>query len=150
MIRPSLVAGLLGLCSLPLWAAPPCSVDLEASDRIAYDRELIEVSRSCREFTVNLRHSGTQEKTRMGHNWVLVRDADLPAVHDSGLLGGFANGFVQPGDARVIAASRLLGGGESQAVTFTVSRLQPGEQYRFFCSFPGHGGLMQGRLRLVD
>ncbi len=149
VIRSLLAAALLAV-ALPVVAAVPCSVEIAASDRIAYDTTLIEVSRRCATFTVHLRHVGEQEKTQMGHNWVLTRAADLQAVNDAGLLGGFARGFVPPGDPRVIAATRLLGAGEADSVSFAVERLVPGEDYRFFCSFPGHASLMQGRLRLVD
>ena len=57
---------------------------------------------------------------------------------------------MRPGDPRVIAATRVLGGGEADAVSFPLSRLEEGEDYLFFCSFPGHAALMKGRLRLVD
>lgn len=149
MTRHPLAAGLLALFSPSLWAAT-CSVDIEASDRIAFNTHVIEVSRSCREFTVNLHHVGTLEKTLMGHNWVLARAADQQAVATAGMVGGLARSFVRPGDARVIAATRVLGGGESDSVSFPVARLEDGQQYLFFCSFPGHSALMKGTLRLVD
>lgn len=149
MIRQLLTAGLLALLATPLWAAD-CSVDIEASDRIAFNTELIEVSRSCREFTVHLQHTGRLEHTRMGHNWVLARASEQQAVANAGLFGGLSHSFVRPGDARVIASTRLLGGGEADAVTFPVSLLKDGEDYLFFCSFPGHAPLMRGTLRLVD
>ncbi len=147
--RPTLVAGLLALLSPLSWAAD-CSVDIEASDRIAFNVHRIEVSRSCREFTVNLHHTGTLEKTLMGHNWVLARAADQQGVNSAGLVGGLAHSFTRPGDARVIAATPVIGGGESASVTFPVSRLRADEQYLFFCTFPGHAALMKGTLRLVD
>lgn len=149
MTHQLLTVALLALLAASSWAAE-CSVDIEASDRIAFNRELIEVSRSCREFTVRLHHTGHLEHTRMGHNWVLARAGELQAVANAGLLGGLGHSFVRPGDARVLASTRLLGGGESDAVTFPVSLLEDGEDYVFFCSFPGHASLMRGTLRLVD
>ncbi|HYQ39770.1 MAG TPA: azurin [Pseudomonas sp.] len=149
MPRPILVAVLLAALSPPLWAAS-CSVDIEASDRMAFSTNAIEVSRSCREFTVNLHHSGHLESTLMGHNWVLARAAEQQAVANAGMVGGLAHSFLRPGDGRVIAATRVLGGGESDSVTFAVDKLQDGQPYLFFCSFPGHSALMKGTLRLVD
>lgn len=149
MTRHFLASALLALFCPSLWAAP-CSVDIQASDRIAFDTHLIEVNRSCREFTVHLHHSGRLEKTLMGHNWVLTRAADQQAVAAAGMVGGLANSFVRPGDDRVIAATPVVGGGESASVSFAVERLRDDEQYLFFCSFPGHAALMKGRLRLVD
>ncbi|MCQ4348322.1 azurin [Pseudomonas stutzeri] len=149
MTRQLLTGGLLALLAAPLWAAE-CSVDIEASDRIAFNIDRIEVSRSCREFTVRLQHTGRLEHTRMGHNWVLARAREQQAVANAGLVGGLGHSFVRPGDARVIASTRLLGGGESDAVSFPVSLLEEGEDYVFFCSFPGHAPLMRGILRLAD
>lgn len=149
MTRQLLTGGLLALLAAPLWAAQ-CNVDIEASDRIAFNTHLIEVDRDCREFTVHLHHTGRLEHTRMGHNWVLARAREQQAVANAGLLGGFGHSFVRPGDARVIASTRLLGGGESDSVTFPVDLLEDGEDYVFFCSFPGHTALMRGTLRLAD
>lgn len=149
MSRHTLAAGLLALLSPSLWAAS-CSIEIEASDQIAFNVHAIEVSRSCREFTVNLRHTGSLEQTLMGHNWVLARAADQQAVTRAGLVGGLAHSFTRPGDQRVLAATRVVGGGESDSVTFPVSLLEDGQQYLFFCSFPGHAALMKGTLRLVD
>ena len=53
------------------------------------------------------------------------------------------------GDKRVIAHTKLLGGGESDAVTFPVASLKAGEAYTYFCSFPGHSALMKGTLALA-
>ena len=46
--------------------------------------------------------------------------------------------------------AEMIGGGESTSVTFDVSKLAAGEDYSFFCSFPGHYSLMKGSLTLVD
>ncbi len=48
----------------------------------------------------------------------------------------------------MIAATKLLGGGESDSVKVDVSKLKAGETYSFFCSFPGHAGLMKGTLQV--
>ena len=55
---------------------------------------------------------------------------------------------MKAGDARVIAATKLLGGGESDSVTFDVAKLKAGEAFSFFCTFPGHSALMKGTLQL--
>jgi azurin len=53
---------------------------------------------------------------------------------------------VPKGDKRVLAATPLVGGGQSTSVKFPVSRLTKGGDYTFFCSFPGHYALMKGKL----
>ena len=149
-MRPFRLFALVPLLLVPSAWAASCSVDLAASDRMAFSASVIEVSRRCTEFTVNLRHSGQLESTLMGHNWVLARADQLQGVANAGLLAGMAHDFVRPGDPRVIAATPVLGGGEAATVSFPVSRLEEGRQYLFFCTFPGHAALMRGVLRLVD
>ena len=40
----------------------------------------------------------------------------------------------------------MIGGGEETSVTFDISGLEPGGDYTFFCSFPGHYVLMNGQF----
>jgi azurin len=82
----------------------------------------------------------------MGHDWVLARDTDMPAIVNAGLAAGPAHGFVPENDARVIAATHLVGGGESATVEFSTAALVPGGHYSFFCTSPGHSAVMRGRF----
>jgi azurin len=52
-------------------------------------------------------------------------------------------------DARVIAHTKVIGGGETDSVTFSTAALKAGEAYSYFCSFPGHSALMKGTLTLA-
>ena len=49
-------------------------------------------------------------------------------------------------DKRVIAHTKVIGGGQTTSVTFPTSKLVKGGDYTFFCSFPGHYGQMRGKL----
>ncbi|MNQ73544.1 Azurin precursor [compost metagenome] len=86
----------------------------------------------------------------MGHNWVLSKTSDVQGIVTDGIAAGSANSFLKTEDTRILAHTRLIGGGESANVTFNVSKLSPDEDYTFFCSFPGHSVLMKGQLKLVD
>ena len=66
------------------------------------------------------------------------------------MAAGLDNDYLKANDERVIAHTKVIGGGESDSVTFDVSKLQAGTPYEFFCSFPGHVALMKGELKLVD
>ena len=114
------------------------------------DTKAIEVSAQCKTFTVTLKHLGKLSKDVMGHNWVLTTKANERAAAMDGMAAGRRNQYVKPNDDRVIAATDLIGGGESTSVTFDVSRLSKDEDYAFFCSFPGHVAIMRGTLKLVD
>ena len=41
--------------------------------------------------------------------------------------------YVKKDDARVIAHTKVIGGGESDSVTFDVSKLAAGQDYTYFC-----------------
>ena len=49
----------------------------------------------------------------MGHNWVLTKTADMAGVASDGATASVANDHIKPGDARVIAHTKIVGGGES-------------------------------------
>ncbi|BBT19044.1 azurin [Metapseudomonas otitidis] len=149
MIRKLVVASVLALASAPLLAAE-CSVDVEATDQMTFNTKEIKVSKSCKSFTVNLKHVGKLPKAVMGHNWVLTKTADAQPVATEGMAAGVDKDYLKADDARIIAHTKLIGGGESTSVSFDVSKLAAGESYEFFCSFPGHVAMMKGNLALVD
>jgi azurin len=68
----------------------------------------------------------------------------MTAVANDGLAAGIANNFVKKDDPRVIAHTKVVGGGESTSVTFATSLLKKGQAYKYMCTFPGHNGLMNG------
>ncbi|UCJ18455.1 azurin [Pseudomonas sp. MM211] len=149
MIRKFVVASVLVLASAPLLAAE-CTVEVHSTDQMTFDTKEIEVSKSCKTFTIELKHVGNLPKHVMGHNLVLAKTADVQGVSTDGIAAGVDKGYLKEGDERVIAHTKLIGGGESDSVTFDVSKLDAAQSYQFFCSFPGHAALMKGALTLVD
>ncbi|VCU71474.1 Azurin precursor [Pigmentiphaga humi] len=129
--------------------AATCDVDVEANDAMKFNKTSIAVPESCKQFTVKLKHTGKMPKASMGHNWVLSKAADLQGIAAEGIPAGLAKDYLKPNDARVIAHTKMLGGGESDSVTFDTSKLKAGENYAFFCSFPGHSGIMKGTLAIA-
>ncbi|CAN5251882.1 azurin [soil metagenome] len=136
------------LVSMPVFAAD-CSAEIEGNDAMQFSKTSIEIGKGCKDFTLTLKHAGKLPKHAMGHNWVLTKAADVQAVAADGIAAGAPQNYVKPGDARVVAHTRLVGGGESDSVTFPVAKLDPAGSYGFFCSFPGHSSLMKGTLKLV-
>ncbi|HOX71409.1 MAG: azurin [Dokdonella sp.] len=147
MLRQFLAAASLLLVSSSAFAA--CSINVDGNDAMQFDVKSIEVPKTCKEFTVNLSHSGKLAKNVMGHNWVLSTTADLQGVANDGAPAGLDKDYVKPNDSRVIAHTKVIGAGETASVTFAVSKLAAGGDYTFFCSFPGHWALMKGSLKLV-
>ncbi|KXJ66197.1 azurin [Achromobacter xylosoxidans] len=130
-------------------AAPAeCSIDVEGRPGKQFGPDHIVVPASCQEFTVRLIHTGKNSKEKAAHNWVLTKTGDIDAVMTDGIQAGANNDFLKPGDARILAKTPMLGGGETATVTFPVSRLRAGQSYTYYCSFPAHAQHMRGTLVL--
>ncbi|HYJ42715.1 MAG TPA: azurin [Steroidobacteraceae bacterium] len=124
-----------------------CKVDIASTDQMTFDKKEIAVAADCTEVEVTLKHTGKMPAAAMGHNWVLSKTADAQAVANDGLSAGVANDHVKKGDARAIAHTKIIGGGQTTSVKFSTSALKKGEAYTFFCSFPGHVALMKGTFK---
>lgn len=149
MLRKLVVASLLTLASAQVFAAD-CSVTVDSTDQMSFDTKEIKISKSCKTFTVNLTHGGTLPKNVMGHNLVIAKTADMAGITTEGMAAGIDANYLKAGDDRVIAHTKIIGAGEKDAVTFDVAKLKAGEDYSFFCSFPGHSSMMKGAVTLVD
>jgi azurin len=139
-------AALLSVMAVPAMAAQ-CDVTIEGNDAMQFNtKEIVVDKAACSEFTVNLVHVGKLPKTAMGHNVVITKTADKQGVATDATAAGPANDYVKPNDTRVIAHTKLLGGGEKDSVTFKTDALEAGGDYTFFCSFPGHWAIMTGKV----
>ena len=123
-----------------------CATQIEGNDAMQFNVGSIVVPASCANFTINLKHVGQMPVAAMGHNVVIAKTSDMQGVEADGMGAGVASNYVKDGDARVVAHTKLVGGGESTSVTFAVSKIKDGGPYDFFCSFPGHATLMKGSI----
>jgi azurin len=150
-MRPSgwlaVVALLLGSAAAH---ADACKLTIESNDQMQFSMRELSVPAGCSQVELTLHNVGKLPVRVMGHDWVLARENDMQAVVTAGLAAGFSHGFLAPNDQHVIAATQLVGGGESATVEFSTSGLVPGERYAFFCTSPGHSTVMRGRLIFGD
>jgi azurin len=130
--------------------AEPCKMTIESNDAMQYNMREMVVPSSCTEVEVSLRHSGQLAAKVMGHDWVLTRESDMSAIVNAGMAAGFKHGYLPENDKRIIAATKVVGGGETTTVTFSTSLLQEGTRYVFFCTSPGHSSVMHGAFRFGD
>ncbi len=128
--------------------AQDCSMTVDSTDSMRFSTDKITISKSCKEFTLNLTHSGKLADKVMGHNIVITKADDMKAVASDGMNAGLASNYVKPDDKRVVVQTEIIGGGEKTSVKFPVSNLTDGTNYVFFCSFPGHSGIMKGTVEL--
>lgn len=152
MFRTLSLPALLALAALAPLAAPAaaaeCKATVESNDAMQFTTKALTVPKGCKQFVVTLKHVGKLPAKVMGHNFVVARTADVNAVASDGMKAGAAAHYVKAGDPRVIAASKVIGGGESTTVAIPVGKLKAGESYTFVCTFPGHSSIMRGTLTL--
>ena len=127
-------------------ASAACKLDVEVGDGLVFSTKELTVEKSCGNVTLNLKHTGTLAASVMGHNWVLTAKADATDVASKGLAAGLANNYVPAGDTRVIAGTKIIGGGEATSISFSTDALTAGGKYLYVCTFPGHSFVMRGTL----
>ena len=120
------------------------TVEITANDAMKYSLTEIR-ARPGEKIRIALTNLGRMPKQTMGHNWVLLTPRDDAAV--LALANSVASrmpDYLPEDKSAVLAHTRILGGGESDTIEFTVP-VEPGD-YPFLCTFPGHAALMKGRL----
>tara|TARA_B100000941_G_scaffold137974_1_gene97765 strand:+ start:562 stop:1062 length:501 start_codon:yes stop_codon:yes gene_type:complete len=114
---------------------------LNSSDLMKFDQNELRVFEG-QEITLTLNHTGKMSKEIMGHNFVLLKKkTDLDDFAQRAMLAR-ENEYIPVGD-ETIAYTKMIGGGESDTITFTAPKKG---SYTYICTFPGHYGLMKGVL----
>jgi azurin len=141
---------LLTLISSSVYA-DSCNIEMKVGDNMNFVPAALSVSAAaCKTVTVNLTHTGSLPRNAMGHNWVLSATENAQGTAQEGWGAGLANQYLKPGDTRVIANTKVVGGGESSSISFNLSELDVGGDYTFFCSFVGHFAMMRGKFTIVE
>lgn len=123
--------------------APAATIDVtvNADDAMKFDVKEITVYAG-QEVTLTLHHVGKASKEVMGHNFVILQHGVDMADFAARASKPDAVDHIPAGsDAEIVAHTKMLGGGESDTITFKAP--EKGE-YQFLCSFPGHYAVMKG------
>jgi azurin len=147
VIRSLAFCALLGIAGNAFAADKVCKLEISGTDQMTFDKKELAVAADCTQVELTLKHTGKLPAQAMGHNWVLAKTPDMSGVASDGIGAGFASDHIKKGDTRVIASTKIIGGGQSTSVTFPTSALTKGGAYSFFCTFPGHSALMKGTLK---
>ena len=116
-------------------------ITLNSNDLMKFDKNELRVFEG-QKITLTLNHTGKMSKEIMGHNFVLLKkDTDLNDFAQRAMLAR-ENEYIPDGDETIIY-TKLIGGGESDTITFTAPEKG---SYTYICTFPGHYGLMKGVL----
>ena len=147
MKRYFVAASLLFACSSAFAADKVCKLEISGTDQMQFDKKELVVAPDCTQVELTLKHAGKLPAQAMGHNWVLAKTSDVAGVANDGMGAGLPKDYIKAGDTRVIAHTKVVGGGQTTSVTFPVSKLTKGGAYTYFCSFPGHSAIMKGTLK---
>lgn len=142
-----IIPAVFALMGSAAFAQDACKVTVDGDDAMKFLSDKIVIKKAdCPEFEVTVNHVGKLPKAAMGHNIVITKHADTDAVAKDGIAAGLDKEYVKPDDERVIAHTKVVGGGEKDSVTFKTDALEVGGDYDFFCSFPGHYAIMKGKV----
>jgi len=113
-------------------------------DTMAYDKTAFTVKAGQTVHVVLTNHATSQV---MKHNFVLVMPGKEDEVATAGTTAGESHGYVQGGDANVIAHTDLSQPGGQVETTFTAPAAGT---YPFICTYPGHYKTMHGTLTVTN
>lgn len=120
-------------------------LELTGNDQMQYNLKALEVTEG-QKVTLVFKHIGQLPVVAMGHNVVILKPGtELPAFAAKCAPAKDQGYIPQDEESKklIIAHTKMLGGGESDEITFTAPEAGA---YPFLCTFPGHFAIMQGVL----
>ena len=140
-----LVCSLLTL-TLALSLVQGKEVVITGNDTMQFDVKNFNV-KAGEKVKLTLKNVGQVPKIAMGHNLVVLKKGITAIGFGQKALGAGANATNALPDSlkgEVIAATKLLGPGESETIEFTAPK--EAGSYEYVCTFPGHFALMRGTM----
>jgi azurin len=134
---------LLSAALLQFASAQDAKIEITGNDQMQFNVKAFEVTEG-QKVVLSFKHIGQLPAVAMGHNVVILKAGTaVPAFATKCAPARDTDYIPQDEESKkeIIAYTKMLGGGESDEITFTAPA--PGE-YPFICSFPGHFAIMQG------
>ncbi|MFC5285085.1 plastocyanin/azurin family copper-binding protein [Pedobacter alpinus] len=118
-------------------------ISITGNDLMKYSDTLFKV-KAGEVVTLKMSNVGKLPKSSMGHNFVLLKSNVDVANFATEAMSAQDTDYIPASLVNsIIEHTKLLGPGESDEITFTINN--PGS-HNFLCSFPGHYGVMKGRI----
>lgn len=120
-------------------AEAPREVRIEVGDSMKFSLTRFE-AKAGETLRLLLVNKGSAPKDAMGHNWVLLRAGTDVTAYVNAAVASRATEYIPAAHAAdVIAHTKLIGGGQKDAVVFSVpADIAPGTELDFVCTFPAH------------
>lgn len=138
-MRKFLLALSLSVLAFPVFAK---DVTINANDQMQFDVKEVKV-KAGEEIKLTLNHTGKLAKNVMGHNVVVLALGTDSKAFSQAAQKAKDNDYIPADSDAVVAHTALLGGGESDTISFTIDKAGT---YDFICSFPGHSFIMKGTI----
>jgi azurin len=143
-----LITVLSALCLASPLLAQEKKLELTGNDQMQFSTKTLEVTAG-EKVSLTFKHIGVLQKVAMGHNVVILKaGTPIPAFATKAMQAAATDYIPADEESKkmIVANTKVLGGGESQTITFTA----PAEagDYPYLCTFPGHFALMQGVLKV--
>ncbi|MFA7444738.1 MAG: azurin [Flavobacteriaceae bacterium] len=117
------------------------SVVIEGNDQMQFNTKELKVPVG-EPVVLTLKHTGKMAKNVMGHNFVLLQQgADFQSFAEKAAMAAATDYIPASEEGSVLVHTKVIGGGESDTVEFTLTEAGT---YEFLCSFPGHYAMMRG------
>lgn len=120
-------------------------VTVECNDQMQFNKKAIEV-KAGEAIKLTLKNVGKLPKVAMGHNLIILKKGEEVPAFAMKAMTAKDTDYVPADDAtkgKILAYTKLLGPGETDTITVT---FKEAGVYNYLCSFPGHFGLMQGKI----
>lgn len=134
---------LLSAAFVQLATAQDAKIEITGNDQMQFNVKAFEVKEG-QKVVLSFKHIGQLPAVAMGHNVVILKPGTAVPAFATKCAPAKDTEYIpqdEESKAQIVAHTKMLGGGESDEITFTAPA--PGD-YPFICSFPGHFAIMQG------
>jgi azurin len=124
-------------------SAEDAKIEITGNDQMQYNIKAFEVTEG-QKVVLSFKHIGQLPAIAMGHNVVILKSGTAVPAFATKCAPAKDAGYIpqdEESKKEIVAHTKMLGGGESEEITFTAPAAG---DYPFICSFPGHFAIMQG------
>lgn len=124
-------------------SAQDAKIEITGNDQMQFNIKAFEVTEG-QKVVLSFKHIGQLPAVAMGHNVVILKAGTAVPAFAAKCATAKDNGYIpqdEESKKEIVTHTKLLGGGESDEITFTAPAAG---EYPFICSFPGHFAIMQG------
>jgi azurin len=142
-IMKKFITALLSAALCQFAIAQETKIEITGNDQMQYNIKAFEVTEG-QKVVLSFKHIGQLPAAAMGHNVVILKAGTAVPAFSAKCATAKDNQYIPTDDESkklMVAHTKMLGGGESDQVTFTAPAAG---SYPFICTFPGHFAIMQG------